>query len=250
MKYLSGRQINGIFTVFSKILIELFNTAHSTKNLVLSNETKGKIIDRIKWVNSELKEMNLDTACIQIKKFLERVNDLNAIEIMKEITYIQGALDNELESKESNCVFAFLNNPNTYLSSLIDAKTEKAISQKFPAAIIELDEAAKCYIFERYTSCVFHCMRKCEVGLKSFADELKTPLAKNWGNIIREIENKLKGMQSHPKYSFYCDAAKHFIHLKDAVRNYVTHQAVFYDKKEADSILRNTVMFIEKLTAI
>src|SRR5258708_7512857 len=61
------------------------------------------------------------------------------------------------------------------------------VLDKFPSAILDMEEAGKCLAFDRNTACVFHCMRVMEVGLKTLASALGIPYAPSWESYLTQI---------------------------------------------------------------
>lgn len=66
----------------------------------------------------------------------------------------------------------------------------EAIADRFPAAVFEIDEAAKCLALGRSTAAVFHLMRLMEIGIRALARCLQIPdpvkpAERNWAMILR-----------------------------------------------------------------
>jgi hypothetical protein len=103
-------------------------------------------------------------------------------------------------------------------------------------------------------------MRVLEIGLAALGAAFEVSMEhKNWDRVINEIEKKIREMGEDPKWKalpdwkdqreFYAQAASHFGVLKDAWRNYTNHaRGSKYDDEEADNILRNVKMFMQKLS--
>jgi hypothetical protein len=68
----------------------------------------------------------------------------------------------------------------------------KDFETKFPTALFELDEAAKCMALARDTAAVFHLMRCMEIGIRTVAKSLGIPdptgSDRNWGAILSKIK--------------------------------------------------------------
>ena len=63
-----------------------------------------------------------------------------------------------------------------------------SVSERFPEAIEDMREAARCFAFERPTACVFHLMRVTECGVRAIADLLEiNDHNPTWEPIIRKI---------------------------------------------------------------
>lgn len=165
------------------------------------------------------------------------------------------ALYSEMQSK----IFVFL--PEHRRKYFIPVKfIPKSIDDPFPLARKELVEAGKCFAFDRYTACVFHCMRAVEVGLRAMAIALEIekfdfPLEQaDWEGIIRKIESKILKMKDMVKtaekddgQNFNSSAAMQFRYFKDGWRVRVAHTRETYDETQALRVLEHAVTFIEIL---
>lgn len=74
---------------------------------------------------------------------------------------------------------------------------DAVIDDAFGRAAREIDEAARCYVFGRYTGCVFHLMRVMEIGLRalgrSLADQKLDPATNpTWEKILRRCDDELQ----------------------------------------------------------
>jgi len=141
-----------------------------------------------------------------------------------------------------------------------DKEDIPSVSERFPDASYDMQEAANCLALSRPTACVCHLMRVLEVGLVALAGDLKIPWPdqNNWQEVINGIEGKIKlfekGSGTLPidwkeKRQFYADAATQFTHFKDAWRNYAMHFHAVYDEGKADIIFRSVREFMRVLAA-
>src|SRR5207253_1328337 len=126
------------------------------------------------------------------------------------------------------------------------------VYDNFPSTRNDVAEAGNCFAVNRYTACVFHCMRVLEKGLHALVHDLnnrygagitfsKTVEETNWGPIIDEIHNTLTQPKRqnilNPKptqqdLSFYSKAAREFEYFKNAWRDDVSHSRSSYDENE------------------
>ncbi len=127
------------------------------------------------------------------------------------------------------------------------------VSQAFPSAIIEIEEAAKCLALERPTACVFHLMRTVETALKVLAKTLSIPYAPSWegylGQIATQIE--IKWPKRTPKqkreHAFYSEAHAHLSSLKIAWRNPTMHVVKSYTLEQSEEISGSVRTFMRHL---
>ncbi len=72
----------------------------------------------------------------------------------------------------------------------------EAALMKFPIAA-DVEEAQKCYVFERWTGCVFHLMRVAELGVNALGKHLgvsNATLERPWGDVVKEAGDKVRVM--------------------------------------------------------
>jgi len=74
---------------------------------------------------------------------------------------------------------------------------------KFPSALFELDEAAKCLALGRSTAAAFHLMRLIEIGLKATANCLGATIptggsSRNWGTVLKAIKDQIDSRNKIP----------------------------------------------------
>jgi hypothetical protein len=130
------------------------------------------------------------------------------------------------------------------------------VEKAFPTATYDISEAGKCLALRRSTACVTHLMRALEVGLAVIAKPFGVDSdRKNWGNVIDEVQSKIKTMNatSHgqdwkSQQEFFSGAGYHFQMLKDGWRNHAMHVRAKYTEEEAEDIYRSTRGFMRLLS--
>jgi hypothetical protein len=132
------------------------------------------------------------------------------------------------------------------------------VAASFRSTAYDIEEAGKCYALYRSTACVFHLMRILERGLSVMAAQFGVPSDHtNWHNIIEGIEKAIRNMGSGPAkppdwkehQEFFSQAASNFMVIKDAWRNYTAHARGKYTEEEAETLLINVRMFMQRLAA-
>jgi hypothetical protein len=102
------------------------------------------------------------------------------------------------------------------------------VGVRFPDAIPDMDEAARCFAFERPTACIFHLMRVTEYGLNAIADLLGiNDHSPTWEPIIRKIDAELKLDYSKRQFKgsqdLLANMSTHLHAVKVAWRNKTMH---------------------------
>jgi hypothetical protein len=133
---------------------------------------------------------------------------------------------------------------------------------KFPSALFEVDEAAKCLALSRPTAAVFHLMRSMEIAIHAVRECLAIPAPvkdweRNWGRIIEKIEQAITVRNSaNPKNWAIKDDPEFFASIYvslDAVRvawrNTTMHVENKYTEEEAEHILGLVRGFMKKLAS-
>lgn len=136
--------------------------------------------------------------------------------------------------------------------------------KSFPSVREECEEAVFCYVLERNTACVFHCMRVAEIGLRALARRMKIALPKKrkvewaeWQQILNGMNDRIvdlgrtlkAGPTKDTLLEFYSGAVAQFTGFKDEFRNQVMHVRQSYDEHQAASALTRVRDFMHKLAS-
>jgi HEPN domain-containing protein len=133
------------------------------------------------------------------------------------------------------------------------------VSNNFPSANYDIEEAGKCYAAGRYTACVFHLMRVMEIGVKAVASGLgiltKVRSAQpSWGEVLRltndEIQaNNKSGAPSWTpeKRGFFENVQADLMTVKNAWRNTTMHVENSYDEERAEDVYNAVKGFMRHL---
>ncbi len=127
------------------------------------------------------------------------------------------------------------------------------VSDVFPDAITDIEEAGKCLALGRATAAVFHLMRIMEVGLREFAVLLGVPYAPSWESYITQIGTKIqekhkrKGVRWKKDEPFFRDAMGDLMAIKLAWRNPTMHVRRTYSPEEAEQILGAVRAFMQRM---
>jgi hypothetical protein len=132
-----------------------------------------------------------------------------------------------------------------------------AVSLAFPSAIVDIEEAGKCFALGRNTACVFHLMRVMEVGLHVLGETLGDPIdAKTnptWERILHKCDEELKKnyadrcSQWKAKGQFFSEATANLRAVKDAWRNPTLHVDISYDEDKAFDVWNAVRGFMKHL---
>jgi hypothetical protein len=148
--------------------------------------------------------------------------------------------------------------PGPKVELILDWKKDWANTlRSFPSAEADILPAVDCWALGHSTAAVFHAMRVLEHELRALATDVgRNYDTQQWYNIINEIESEIKKIGNLPKspgknerLRFLAEAAKEFVHFKDAWPNYVSHARGRYDEYQARSILEHVRSFMNVLAS-
>ncbi len=141
-------------------------------------------------------------------------------------------------------------------------ETEKAIEgrirDRFGKAATEINFARECFALARWTPCVFHLMRACEIGIKALHKTLNLPapfLADSWGNLLKPMDKQLALAVSErfgewATYPEFFDQATNDVRaIKRAWRDRTMHVESDYNESEARKALNAVTSFFEHSSA-
>ena len=124
------------------------------------------------------------------------------------------------------------------------------IRNKFPSAIYDIDEAAKCLALERPTAAVFHVMRVVEVAMKAISKclGLQEPNNPNWGAYLKLIRDECESRgKSWTDWQLFQDIWQRIDSIKDAQRNTTLHVETIHTPEEAEFIFKATEGLMKKI---
>jgi len=122
------------------------------------------------------------------------------------------------------------------------------VLNKFPSASYDIDEAVKCRVLGRYTACVMHLMRVCEVGLKAYGTSLNVmaqikSAQADWGTILRIANDEIQKLNKSgdptwttDKRRFFEETHAYFHSVRVAFRNRSMHADQQYGYVRAKEI--------------
>jgi len=224
----------GILTQHMARLIDALNKIGARSALAAANRLRSRVDDE----NMSLNHGELNAALVDTEsRFMDHLNDIKL--------FVLGQQEAGLLEPSDN-LLAFSGAP-------VDG-----FSRAFPNGSFEIEEAAKCIAFERYTASVFHCMRAMEIGIKAIASFLEIPdpakpVEKNWGIILRAINDAMNS--KYPKGTRLPKTTgatlellyAHLDAIKNPWRNATMHVENVYAPHEAVHIARCAGMFLLEL---
>lgn len=117
----------------------------------------------------------------------------------------------------------------------------------------DIDEACKCFAFERYTACVFHLGRVMEQATARLAKRMKVGKPDDdWQGNLKAINKALDAMPygtktDRQKRAPYAEAAGFSFQFKEAWRNPTAHPKKTYTREEALDVMNGARTFMDAM---
>ena len=208
-------------------------------------------------IDSDVREM-LHRAFLDACPSLINLGLQNTLSLCE--TFFQRTLREELSddqfSEAANQIFRLFQNE---ASGVICFKTDEDythivngdepipeyVRDRFAKCVYELEESARCILYERGTASVFHSMRAIEVVLKATWKTLGlTPfkLADSWGNLLTPLEEQLARPPKNPhpvwqaNLSFFSEVVHDIRAVKRPYRDTTMHVESTYGLPDARAI--------------
>jgi hypothetical protein len=197
---------------------------------------------------------------IQCKAVALKVTEQLCIELLNSLDKVlsEGKLHDALDHISQTIAIEMNQNLFMYIPSVQSEFYDqpemfgKYVNTKFPTVQYDLVEAGNCLATGRSTAVVFHLMRIMEVGVQQFGTKLGVKLAdeKNWQNILDEVNTAIKALPKTPQRAEMSQASANLYAVKLAWRNEVMHPNDKYTLEEAENLVRQVKIFMEKLATI
>jgi hypothetical protein len=182
-------------------------------------------------LSSEMYDLKIQCKTLELTNTLAQINRINQLiasaefthqQVTDAVTEVYTRLVDELESR------TFYALPLGKIDYVTGNKFQPSVGERFPDAIEDMTEAARCYAFERPTACIFHLMRVTEyaiqeIGLMLGMDDHNP----TWEPIIRRIDAELKADYKKREFQgsqdLLANLSAHLQAVKVAWRNKTMH---------------------------
>ena len=118
----------------------------------------GELADALNDLREQCEGMHLPATKAQVQRieYIFNAKPLNMTMFLGSLLELTSRLNDELAAYH---LYSLNSAGAEYLTT---NKFSQSMSSRFPDAIPDMDEAARCYAFERPTACIFHLMRVSE----------------------------------------------------------------------------------------
>jgi hypothetical protein len=132
------------------------------------------------------------------------------------------------------------------------------VSLKFPKAIEDIAEGAKCLALQRSTAAVFHLMRAMEIGVRTLGRKLKVSInveVETWYQIMEHVDGAIRKLpaktaKDKSRKAKLAAASANLNAVRIAQRNEVMHPKQTYTREEAHEVYRATRLFMDHLAGL
>jgi hypothetical protein len=213
---------------------------------------KRKIAEKISFIKKVTQSLGLRSTTQQAIRFERNLPKANSDEIYEDLKSLSYRYYDEIV----DLTFLYLTSDKRQFYNRTTPLGELGQAH-FPAANLEIIEASNCYAFERYTACVFHLVRACEVGVKALYKTLgiaAPKLGNSWGNLLKPMDDELKKPVKDrcdlwSKESEFFDSATNDVRaIKRAWRDSTMHVQSAYDESSALKVFLAVESFFRHLS--
>ena len=207
--------------------------------------------------DAECSETLCNTLGLSISKMgINRIKDLLSQDkvSLKQFVQLLNELDNRIIDEMKDRKFLCIESDKV---KLLEGKNlfGMEVTNAFPSATVDIEEAGKCFAVERWTASVFHLMRVVEIGLQVLGDTLKLPLTtnRNWESILKKCDSELAKplAQRSPEWAaddtFFSSTTAMLRSVKDAWRNPTMHVGKVYTEEQVEGIWNAVKAFMRLL---
>jgi hypothetical protein len=240
---------------------EFFRIARMLQSFVtLKLEDESKKVDPKVWgkhfvdIADSLESIGLRMSLISLNRLISLIQagELKYTTLKTACQDIQARIQDEM----SLAVFFHLPNKKHTFYEQKEPLFGKEVHDVFPSAVINIEEAGKCYALGRNTACVFHLQGVMQCGLNALGDSIDIPRTENrtWDAILSKIDPELskkyteKSEYFHENEQFCAESAALLRAVKIAWRNPTMHVEISYDEEKALDVYNSVRTFMRHLS--
>jgi len=221
----------------------------------LDEEIRNGLAGSVSGTERELTALGL-TASVATARRMRQLLD-NPSSTWGQLRDLVDELRGRVEDEMQEALFLFVEETK---ATLFNDKNlfGQDVTDHFPSATVDIEEAGKCLALSRATACVFHLMRVMEIGLRVLSATLNDPSLDpqrnpNWGAILGRCRAELAKplAKRSPEWvadeHFLSEAAATLEAVKNAWRNPTMHVEISYDDDKALDVWNSVRAFMRHL---
>jgi hypothetical protein len=243
LQFAAGRFVQAI------IVLDRYSRALERLQSPVSMRVAGELLRYNEELREQLNKLGLrgaEIAAQRLSKMLELNPEPDAAMLRENMEDVVSQVDTELAA----VFFLRLSLDERRFYESAQPLFGVQVTEHFPSATYDIEEAGKCFALNRYTACVFHLMRALEVCLTVLARELGILLLRaegnNWDHILNQIDqvlqaqlqngNEFSSPQLRGRVEFYSGAAALLKNVNNAWLRSMTSVRRIYDQERARRI--------------
>jgi hypothetical protein len=243
LQFAAGRFVQAI------IVLDRYSRALERLQSPVSMRVAGELLRYNEELREQLNKLGLrgaEIAAQRLSKMLELNPEPDAAMLRENMEDVVSQVENELAA----VFFLHLSLDERRFYESAQPLFGVQVTEHFPSATYDIEEAGKCFALNRYTACVFHLMRALEVCLTVLARELGILLLRaegnNWDHILNQIDqvlqaqlqngNEFSSPQLRGRVEFYSGAAALLKNVNNAWLRSMTSVRRIYDQERARRI--------------
>jgi hypothetical protein len=224
----------------------------SDRDALMGPEIRATLVDDLEGGLLLLEEAKLEVSLSIARDVLSLIRSKERTslnEAMTSLYTVRTAIEHELDT-----VSIFQIPPNKRRFFEERELFGPVVAAQFPTALLDIEEASKCFALGRNTATVFHLMRVTEVGLNAIARRIAHPDPRPmWEPVLTYLDKQLKtkygdmGALFRGDVEFLSGVSAHMHAVNLAWRRRVMHIERNYDESEAERIIEATKGLMQHL---
>lgn len=217
-----------------------FGSSLTARKLRIDDDDVTQANNYLPHVEKLIAELELESSAFPAERIRSALANRNYPKHL--LAHNVGDLLNRLHDELSSRQFIFVSSRSAKYYKQIGLFGQE-VSDCFPSAIDDIQDAGTALALGLGTSCVMHLMRVMEVGLKVLAKELEVPYAPSWDAYLTKIEQNisakysLKSAEWKQREALYREVSGDLLTIKQAWRNTAMHIDRRYSPEQAGEIL-------------
>ena len=224
------------------------------------NGLQDNLDHAFEFLTPALKPLDLKLAEIKIEEIQfmlpELIKTVPAKQVGGQVIQALEELDARITDElRSRLLYYFNSKEKEFIEQGVKLFGDKVLG-KFPESIYDLDEAAKCLGFSRYTACVFHLVRPMESAVRVIGEQLNVTVKDKikgdylfWGILMENIKVRMESLKELDKneYEKWTPVIGMLNCVRVAWRNTTMHPGPKYTDEEAKEVFEAVRIFLKHL---
>jgi hypothetical protein len=220
----------------------------------ISDEIRKSMIHKLTQFEQECLRLNLPMSAKAIHKLIPKISTFTWEDPGKYFPELNNRLVDEMEST------IFFSIEKNRQPLLVDKNLfGSEVTEAFPSASVDIEEAGKCLAFERWTAAVYHLSRVAEIATVTICKRVGYASPKEgFGEALKYMDSNLEKARKDYKHAnplfkgdleFLSTVTTQMHAVNDAWRRHVSHMDKKYTEEEAIRIWDTTRALMQQLAS-